>query len=94
MALKPADDAALKLVRLSSHGSAVAGIGRFPERHIGIAALTGGKDSFRVVRRNVVVGEPMNQEHGDAARGDCLRGILLSEIDAVSPASVENAGFD
>src|SRR5271157_2737101 len=94
MALEPTDDAMLELVGFGSHGSAVSGVRRFPERDIRIAALAGGEDHLRVVRRYVVVGEPVNEEHRDAASGNRLSGIVLGEFDAVFPARVENAGFD
>ena len=93
MALEPADDAALELVGLGSHGSAVACIRWLPERDIGSAAYAGGKDFLRVVRGNVIVGEPVDEEHGRVAHRNSLSGVVLDKIDAVSPARIENAGF-
>ena len=46
IALEPAHDATFEFNRLSSHGTAVTGSSRFPERNIWVVTLTSRENHF------------------------------------------------
>jgi hypothetical protein len=81
---EPGSQALFEFLRGCADGSAVIGVGDFPQNCVAIAGL----DLARVARRNVVVDLAVNQEDRDARGGDGIfwRGLL--HVEAVLPADV------
>ncbi len=80
----------VEFFRSCAHGSAVVGVGDFPENYI----LVAGLDLARMARRNVAVDFAVNEEDWDLRGGDGIRWRNLLHVEVVLETDIEESEFD
>jgi hypothetical protein len=87
---EPRQKALVELLGSCAYGSAVLGVGDFPENYVRIAGL----DATGMARRNVAVDLAMNQKDWNSGSCDRIFWRDLLHVEAVLPARVEESEFD
>src|SRR5882762_8693177 len=88
--VEPCEQASFEFLRSCADGSAVIGVGNFPEYRVAIAGL----DAARVADGYVSVDLAMNQEDGDSRGCDGIFWRNLLHIEPVLRSDVEESEFD